>query len=63
MANRNKKIKPKDVALPGEEEDVQPRAIPVYPRPIYRRGRNLGEERAEKERKRQKKQEYPGVEE
>lgn len=56
MANRKNKIKPKDVDLEEEEENLQPTPIPVYPKSIYRK-RNLGQDRAEKE-KRERKTEY-----
>ena len=61
MANRNKKVKPKDVILEGEGEHLQPTPIPMYPKPLYRK-RNRGEQRAEEEEKKRRKPEYPGVE-
>ena len=60
MANRNKKIAPKDVEDVDVEENLQPTPIPVYPMPSYRK-KNLGIKRAEKEQKRREKEEYPGV--
>jgi len=60
VANRNKKIAPKDVILEEEEDNLQPTPIPVYPMPSYRK-KNLGIKRAEKEQKRRDKEEYPGV--
>ncbi|MBA7496871.1 hypothetical protein ES702_07480 [subsurface metagenome] len=60
MANRNKKIAPKDVILEEQEEYLQPTPIPQYPRPLYRK-RNRGEERAAEEEKKRRKPEYPGA--
>jgi len=60
MANRKKKIKPEDVDLEGEEENLQPIPIPMYPKPWYKK-RNRGEERAAEEEKKRRKPEYPGV--
>ena len=57
-----RKKKPKDVNLGEEEENLQPSPIPVYPKPWYRR-KNRGEQRAEQEKKRRRKPEYPGIRE
>lgn len=54
------KIKPEDVNLEGEEENLQPTPIPPWPKPWYRK-RNRGEERAAEEEKKRRKPEYPGV--
>ena len=59
MANREKKVKPKDVVL----EEIEETPVDVNPPPRKLRKKNLGEQQAEKEKKRRRKPEYPGMKE